>query len=246
MARYQILIEYDGSSFIGWQIQNKGNSVQKLIQSILKKLLKKKITVYGSGRTDTGVHAIEQSAHFEIDKKIPDIKKLIKSLNFFLNKQNVSILNIIQKNNNFHSRHSAIERTYLYLIRNSISPSVLNKNKEWHVVNKLDIKKLKKAASCLTGTRNFSTFRASNCDAKSSIKTIRKIQISKSKSLIKIRFKSKSFLKSQVRSMVGCLKYVGQNKWDIKKFRHVINSKKRENCAPLAPAIGLYLEKVNY
>ena len=105
---------------------------------------------------------------------------------------------------------------------------------------------MKKAASCLTGTHNFSTFRASNCDAKSSIKTIRKIQISKSKSLIKIRFISKSFLKSQVRSMVGCLKYVGQNKWDIKKFIYVINSKKRENCAPLAPAKGLYLEKVKY
>ena len=246
MVRYQILIEYDGSSFIGWQIQNKGNSVQKLIQSIFKKLYKRKIKVYGSGRTDTGVHAIEQSAHFEIDKKIPDIKKCIKSLNFFLNKKNVSILNIIQKDGNFHSRYSARERTYLYLIRNSISPSVLNKNKEWHVIKKLDIKKLKKAASCLTGTHNFSTFRASNCDAKSSIKTIRKIQISKSKSLIKIRFISKSFLKSQVRSMVGCLKYVGQNKWDIKKFIYVINSKKRENCAPLAPAKGLYLEKVKY
>tara|TARA_B100000242_G_C42932062_1_gene432261 strand:- start:55 stop:795 length:741 start_codon:yes stop_codon:yes gene_type:complete len=246
MVRYQILIEYDGSSFIGWQIQNKGNSVQKLIQSIFKKLYKRKIKVYGSGRTDTGVHAIEQSAHFEIDKKIPDIKKFIKSLNFFLNKKNVSILNIIQKDGNFHSRYSARERTYLYLIRNSISPSVLNKNKEWHVVKKLDINKLKKAASCLTGTHNFSTFRASNCDAKSSIKTIRKIQISKSKSLIKIRFMSKSFLKSQVRSMVGCLKYVGQNKWDIKKFIYVINSKKRENCAPLAPAKGLYLEKVKY
>ncbi len=246
MVRYQILIEYDGSSFIGWQIQNKGNSVQKLIQSIFKKLYKRKIKVYGSGRTDTGVHAIEQSAHFEIDKKIPDIKKFIKSLNFFLNKKNVSILNIIQKDGNFHSRYSARERTYLYLIRNSISPSVLNKNKEWHVVKKLDINKLKKAASCLTGTHNFSTFRASNCDAKSSIKTIRKIQISKSKSLIKIRFISKSFLKSQVRSMVGCLKYVGQNKWDIKKFIYVINSKKRENCAPLAPAKGLYLEKVKY
>ena len=246
MVRYQILIEYDGSSFIGWQIQNKGNSVQKLIQSIFKKLYKRKIKVYGSGRTDTGVHAIEQSAHFEIDKKIPDIKKFIKSLNFFLNKKNVSILNIIQKDGNFHSRYSARERTYLYLIRNSISPSVLNKNKEWHVVKKLDINKLKKAASCLTGTHNFSTFRASNCDAKSSIKTIRKIQISKSKSLIKIRFISKSFLKSQVRSMVGCLKYVGQNKWDIKKFLQVINSQKREDCAPLAPAKGLYLEKVKY
>ena len=246
MVRYQILIEYDGSSFIGWQIQNKGNSVQKLIQSIFKKLYKRKIKVYGSGRTDTCVHAIEQSAHFEIDKKIPDIKKFIKSLNFFLNKKNVSILNIIKKDGNFHSRYSARERTYLYLIRNSISPSVLNKNKEWHVVKKLDINKLKKAASCLTGTHNFSTFRASNCDAKSSIKTIRKIQISKSKSLIKIRFISKSFLKSQVRSMVGCLKYVGQNKWDIKKFLQVINSQKRENCAPLAPAKGLYLEKVKY
>ena len=241
-----MLIEYDGTDLVGWQIQKKGQSVQKLLQLTLFKLLKKKIKIYGSGRTDAGVHAIEQSAHFDYNKELLNTKSLIRSLNFFLNKNNISILKIEKKNSLFHARYSAKKRSYIYLIRNNISKSVLNKNREWHIIKKIDINLLRKGASKLIGTHNFSTFRASNCNSKNPNKTIYKIDISKKNNLIKIRFVSQSFLKSQVRSMVGCLRYLGDKKWNLKKFDKVFKSKNRANCAPLAPPHGLYLEKIIY
>ena len=246
MIRYQLLIEYVGTSFIGWQIQKKGKSIQKTIQNVLSNLLKEKISLHGSGRTDKGVHAMEQSAHFDCQKKINNINKLIKSLNYFLNKNKISILKIKQKKNNFHSRFSAKERVYLYLIRNNHSPSMLNHNREWNIRKNLDINLMKRGAKKLIGTHNFSTFRASNCNSKNPIKTINNIQILKSNKQIKIRIKSQSFLKSQVRSIVGSLKYLSEKKWNLKKFNQVFRSKNRKNCAPLAPPHGLYLEKVKY
>ena len=208
--------------------------------------MKERIKLHGSGRTDKGVHALEQSAHFDCKNKILNTKKFIKSLNFFLNKKNISILKIKLRNSHFHSRFSAKERTYLYLIRNDYSPSMINHNREWNIRNKLDINLMKKGAKKLIGTHDFSTFRAANCSAKNPIRTIKKIQILKSKKQIKIRIKSQSFLKSQVRSMVGSLKYLSEKKWDLKKFENIFKSKDRKNCAPLAPAHGLYLEKVIY
>ena len=246
MYRYQILIEYVGTSYVGWQIQKNGNSIQKTIQLALSKILGKKIILYGSGRTDAGVHAIEQSAHFDIKNKIQNIDRLIKSLNFFLNSKMISIIKIKKKNINFHARHSAKKRIYLYIIQNRLSPSTINKDREWHIRKKLDINLIKKGAKKLVGTHDFSTFRASNCSSKSPIRTIDEILVSKSKNQIKLKFKSKSFLKNQVRSMVGCLKYLGEKKWDLRKFKEVINNKDRKEVAPPAPACGLYLEKIIY
>ena len=246
MHRYQIIIEYVGTSYVGWQIQKKGNSIQKTIQSVLSKLFRQKITLHGSGRTDAGVHALEQSAHFDTKNKIQNIDKLIKSLNFFLNNKMISIINIKKKKSNFHARYSAKERIYLYIIRNRLSPSIVNKDREWHIRKKLDISLIKKGAKKLIGTHDFSTFRASNCNAKSPIRTINKIIVNKSKNCIKLKFKSKSFLKNQVRSMVGCLKYLGEKKWNLKKFENVFIKKERKKVAPPAPACGLYLEKIIY
>ena len=246
MYRYQILIEYVGTSYVGWQIQKNGNSIQKTIQLALSKILGKKIILYGSGRTDAGVHAVEQSAHFDIKNKIQNIDRTIKSLNFFLNNKMISIIKIKKKNIKFHARHSAKKRIYLYIIQNRLSPSTINKDREWHIRKKLDINLIKKGAKKLVGTHDFSTFRASNCGAKSPIRTIDKILVNKSKNQIKLKFKSKSFLKNQVRSMVGCLKYLGEKKWDLKKFKDVINNKNRKEVAPPAPACGLYLEKIIY
>ena len=246
MFRYQILIEYDGTSYVGWQIQKKGKSIQKTIQSTLSKLLKQKITLYGSGRTDAGVHALEQSAHFDVKNKIQNIDKLIKSLNFFLNHKRISIINIKKKKINFHARHSAKERTYLYIIQNRLSPSTLNKDKEWHIKKKLDINLIKKGAKKLIGTFDYSTFRSSSCQAKSPIRTIKSIKIRSSKNKIEIEFKSQSFLQQQVRSMVGCLKYLGEKKWDLKTFEKVFKSRKRILCAPPAPPEGLFLVRVIY
>ena len=246
MHRYHILIEYVGTPFIGWQIQKKGNSIQRKIQLSLSKLLKQKIILYGSGRTDSGVHALEQSAHFDVKSKIQNIDKLIKSLNFFLNEKKISIIDIKKKKINFHARHSAKERSYIYIIQNRLSPSVLNKDREWHIRKKLDLNLIKKGSKKLIGKHDFSTFRASNCNAKSPIRTINKIIITKSQNRITLKFKSKSFLKNQVRSMVGCLKYLGEKKWNIKEFEKIIKKKDRRNVAPPAPACGLYLEKIIY
>ena len=246
MTRYQILIEYVGTNFIGWQVQKKGNSVQGLIQKKLSKILKEKILLIGSGRTDSGVHAIEQSAHFDCNKKIKNLKIFLKSANYFLSQNLISILKIKKKNHNFHARHSAKMRSYLYVIYNRDGPISLNYNRGWHLKKKLNIKLMKVGAKKLVGTNDYSTFRASSCGAKSQIKTIKYFKIIKSKEKIKIRIKSKSFLQQQIRSMVGCLKYLGEQKWNIKKFQNVFKSRKRTLCAPPAPAHGLFLEKIIY
>ena len=246
MCRYQILIEYVGTSYVGWQIQKKGNSIQKTTQLALSKLLRQKIILHGSGRTDAGVHALEQSAHFDIKTKIQNIDRTIKSLNFFLNHKMISIINIKKKKKIFHARHSAKERIYLYIIQNRLSPSTISKGREWHIRKKLDMNLIRKGAKKLIGTHDFSTFRASNCNAKSPIKTINEILVSKSNNRIKLKFKSKSFLKNQVRSMVGCLKYLGEKKWNLRKFEDIMINKDRKKVAPPAPACGLYLEKIIY
>ena len=246
MYRYQILIEYVGTPFIGWQVQKKGKSVQKIIQLTLSKLLKQKIILFSAGRTDREVHANGQSAHFDVENKIQNIDKMIKSLNFFLNPKKISIINIIKRNKNFHARYSAKERVYKYFIINRLATPVIENERAWHIRKKLDVKLLKEGAKKLRGTHDFSTMRATNCYAKSPIKKINKITIKNTNSRIEIEFRSKSFLRNQVRSMVGCLKYLAEKKWNIKKFVNVLKSKKRKNCAPPAPAHGLYLDKVIY
>tara|TARA_B100000683_G_scaffold19196_1_gene18705 strand:+ start:209 stop:949 length:741 start_codon:yes stop_codon:yes gene_type:complete len=246
MFRYQILIEYVGTNFRGWQVQTKGKTIQGLIEDKISKLLKEKIIVFGAGRLDKGVHAIEHSAHFECTNKIVNLDKFLKSLNFFLNKELVTVLKIKKRHKDFHARFSAKMRIYRYVIFNRLSGPVLNKNRGWHVMKNLDLKIMKKAAKKLEGTNDFSTFRASSCRAKSPIKTMKSVKIKSKNSKIEIEFQSQSFLQQQVRSMVGCLKYVGEKKWTLKKFIFIMNSKKRILCAPPAPPEGLYLARVIY
>ena len=241
-----MVIEYDGTRFIGWQIQKKGLSVQGEIQKILKRFLKGDIKLIGSGRTDAGVHAIGQSANFKTLYKI-NTKKLIDTLNHFLKSKNISILSLKKKNTNFHARFDALERKYNYIIFNRSSPLTLYKNRAWHVKKRLNIKDMKKGAKILSGKNDFTAFRSSSCSAKSPVRTLKKIIIKKSSNgLINISFVSKSFLQQQVRSMVGCLKFVGEGKWDLKRLKKTLHSKKRSMCAPPAPPSGLYLEKVKY
>ena len=246
MIRYQILIEYVGTNFRGWQVQTKGKTIQGLIQDKISKLLKEKITLFGAGRLDKGVHAIEHSAHFECKTKIINLDKFFKSLNYFLNKELVTVLKIRKRHKDFHARFSAKMRIYKYVIVNRLSGPVLDKNRGWHIMKKLDSKLMKKAAKKLVGTNDFSTFRASSCRAKSPIKTMKSVKIRSKNNKIEIEFQSQSFLQKQVRSMVGCLKYVGEKKWTLKKFINVMNSKKRILCAPPAPPEGLYLARVIY
>ena len=246
MFNFQILIEYVGTNFRGWQIQTKGKTIQGLVQNKISKLLKEKIILIGAGRLDKGVHASEQSAHFECKTKISDLNRFLKSLNHFLNKEMITVLKIKKRGKDFHARYSAKIRIYRYVIINRLGRPMLEKNRGWHVINKLDIKMMKKAAKELIGTNDFSTFRASTCRAKSPVKTMKSVRIKSNNNKIDIEFQSQSFLQQQVRSMVGCLKYVGEKKWTLKKFISVIKLRDRTLCAPPAPPEGLYLSKVIY
>ncbi len=246
MFRYQIIVEYAGTNFRGWQVQKKGKTVQGLIQEKISNLLKEKILLYGAGRLDRGVHAKSQSAHFDCKNKINKKDKFLKSINYFLNNENIAILDLKKKNKNFHARFSAKVRIYNYIIINQLSAPVLDKNRCWHIIKKLNVNLMKKGAKKLIGTRDFSTYRASSCRAKSPIKTMKNVKIRSSRNKIEIEFQSQSFLQQQVRSMVGCLKYLGEKKWTLKKFENVLKSKKRELCAPPAPPEGLYLMRIIY
>ena len=197
MPRYHILIEYAGSNFRGWQVQKKGKTVQGLIQEKVSNLLKEKITLFGSGRTDSGVHAIEQSAHFDCKVRIKNDTKFLKSINHFLSKENVTILKIKRRTVNFHARYSAKMRIYRYIIINRLSKPVLENNRGWHIMKDLNTKLMKKGAKKLIGTKDFSAFRKSSCRAKSPIKTMKLVKIKSSKNVIEIEFRSKSFLQQQ-------------------------------------------------
>ena len=246
MFNYQITIEYDGTEFVGWQKQKNGQSVQQTIEKILTKILKEKVMIFGSGRTDSGVHARCQSATFKIKQKIGNNFFFLNSVNFFLLKKKISILNISNKKKDFHARFSAKKREYRYIIVNRIAPLSLELNRAWHVKHNLNLQLMKRGANLLKGKKDFSTFRSSSCSARSPIKTLEEAKVIKLGDKITIIFRSRSFLQQQVRSMVGCLKYVGERKWSLKNFKRIIQSKKRFNCAPPAPAHGLYLFKVFY
>ena len=245
MNRYKIKIEYDGTPFVGWQFQKNGTSVQKVLQDAILLFSQEKTIVNGAGRTDSGVHAEEQVAHFDLKKKI-EKKKFIKGVNKYIGNYPISVLEVRKVSRKFHSRYDAKQRVYRYIIVNRSSRLSLLKNKAWHISKNLNILKMKKGSKMLVGTHDFSTFRSSSCSANSPIKTLKKAKIKKRNNKIFIDSVSKSFLQQQVRSMVGCLKYLGEGKWSLKKFQKVFLSKTRSNCAPPAPAQGLYLAKIKY
>ncbi len=245
MQRYKIKIEYEGTPFVGWQFQKNGRSIQGVLQKAIFNFSKERVVVIGAGRTDSGVHAIAQVAHFDLKKKI-ERKNLLPAINQNIGNKPVTILKINKINKKFHARHDAKKRTYQYLIINRQSPLALQKNKAWHIRKKLDVKAMIKGAKLLLGTHDFSTFRAASCGAKSPTKTMEKILIKKNKDKITLQFTSRSFLQQQVRSMVGCLKYLGEGKWNLNDFKNSFKSVNRSKCAPPAPACGLYLKNINY
>ena len=246
MNKLKIVIAYDGSHFKGWQIQPGEKTVQNSLELAIKKIAHTKIKVHGSGRTDTGVHALGQVAHFEIPlESRMTAQEWQRAINVNL-PPTIRVLSTELVSTDFHSRFSAKMRIYKYIIINRLSRPVLDKNRGWHIMNELDLKSMKKAAKKLVGTKDFSTFRASSCRAKSPIKTMKSVRIKSRNNKIEIEFQSQSFLQQQVRSMVGCLKYVGEKKWSLGKFVDVMNKKKRILCAPPAPPEGLYLARVIY
>ena len=244
-SNYQITLEYEGTNYKGWQYQKNGPSIQNEVEKAIKKVLKKKIRIIGSGRTDAGVHAIGQSANFFCDK-IENLKKFLNSLNYFLSKKSISIISIKKKRLSFHSRFDAKKRIYKYIIVNRGNFLVLDKNRAWLVKKKLNVYSMKKALKLFLGTHNFNAFRSTSCGAKSPVRTIERSTLTKKGDKILITFSSRSFLQHQVRSMVGCLKVIGEGKWNVGNLKILFKSKKRSLCAPPAPSNGLYLYKVIY
>ena len=224
---YKIIIEYIGKGFVGWQIQKNGTSIQEIIEKALSKTLKSKIKVNGSGRTDAGVNAIGQTANFILKTEIKNKFKFLSTVNYYLNKFSISIIDLKKKELNFHARHSAKKRVYEYIISNRKTKLSIDKHRAWLV--KLDIKKMKRGANYFLGIHDFSAFRASTCSAKSPVKKIINLKVKKNKEKIIFIIESKSFLQKQVRSMIGCLKYVRENKWKPDKIKEVIRSKAGKN-----------------
>ncbi len=248
MKRVKLTIEYDGSNYVGWQKQKDGKSIQQEIESCLEKLFKQKIETFASGRTDAGVHAFGQVAHFDIYKPKIEINKIYLALNYLLkNSENqIIILKSEKISSLFNSRFSVRKKIYLYKILNRTTPSSIFKNKVWFIPQKLNIEKMKQSSKILIGNFDFSAFRSINCQAENPKRSIKDIKILKKNNLIEIRVIGKSFLHNQVRIIVGTLVNSGLEKWDEKEVKKILHSRDRRNAGPTAPAHGLYLEKIMY
>ena len=245
MPRYKIIVEYEGTDFVGWQRQQNGTSIQSSIEEALKKLSNENITLYGAGRTDAGVHAKGQVAHFEIMKEIP-VDNIRDGLNQYLRKLPIAILESEIVDKNFNARFSAKLRKYQYKIINRRSPLTIEKKHFWGVFKKLNIQNMKESATFFIGKYDFNAFRSIDCQSTSTLKTIKECNIEEINNNIYINVSAKSFLHSQVRIMVGTIVEVGKGKIDPKDIKEIIKSKDRKRAGPTAPAHGLYLMNVEY
>ena len=245
MARYRLTIEYDGGPFVGWQRQDNGPSVQGALEDAIFKLCGERVTVTGAGRTDAGVHAMGQVAHFDLEKDFAP-EKIRDALNHFLRPAPVAVLHAALAAPDFHARFTATARHYLYRIVCRRAPLALERGRVWHVVHDLDAEAMHAAAQALIGQHDFTTFRASECQAKSPIKTLDRLDVRKAADEIEISASARSFLHNQVRSMVGTLKLVGEGKWRVREVADALKACDRARCGPVAPPDGLYLMRVDY
>ena len=244
MFNFKITIEYDGTDYVGWQRQDNGLTIQEAIENAIYKLTSEKVILYGAGRTDAGVHALGQVAHFNLKKEF-NVDNIRDGLNQYLRPQTIAILEADLVDENFHARFSAIKRTYKYIIINRRPPLTINKNKSWGVFKKLDINRMKLEANYFIGRNNLKAFRSAHCQSKSALKTIDDISIMNRDNEIIVTVSAKSFLHSQVRIMVGTLVELGKGKI-IKSIKDIIEEEKRSQAGITAPACGLYLIKVEY
>lgn len=244
--RYKLLIEYDGTPFVGWQKQKDGIAVQEVLEKALSTAVRESVTLFGSGRTDTGVHAVGQVAHFDTTKTV-DCYRLSESLNALVRPYPISIHRVEKTTETFHARFDARERTYLYRILNTPYPPALEQNRVWWYKYPLDVDKMNEAAHLLLGKHDFSTFRASECQAKSPIKTLNYIHLTRtSDNHIEMIIKARSFLHHQVRNIIGSLVNVGCGKWSITDFQKAFEAKDRRAGGQTAPAQGLYFMHIDY
>jgi tRNA pseudouridine38-40 synthase len=245
MTRLRLTLEYDGSPFVGWQRQDNGPSVQSALEEAIEKLSGERVTVTGAGRTDAGVHALGQVAHFDLVKDF-EPGKVRDALNHFLRPNPVVVLDAAIAEADFHARFSARSRHYLFRILNRRSPPALDERRVWHVSPKLDAQAMHVAAQVLVGQHDFTTFRAAECQAQSPVKTLDRLDVSRRADEIHIEASARSFLHHQIRSFAGSLKLVGEGKWTARDVAEALAAKDRARCGPVSPPDGLYLVRVDY
>jgi tRNA pseudouridine38-40 synthase len=245
MPRYKLIIEYDGTPFRGWQRQAADISVQQVLEEAIHRFSGETVVTQAAGRTDAGVHALGQVVHFDLARDW-DPRKVREALNFHTKPYPLAIIEAELVPESFEARFSAIARSYEYLILNRRARPALEVGRVWHVPVALDADAMHQAAQLILGRHDFSTFRAAECQAKSPIRTLDRFDVGREAEHIVIRAKARSFLHSQVRSMVGSLKLVGEGRWTPRQFRAALDAADRARCGPLAPSDGLYLTGVDY
>lgn len=244
--RFFLTIEYDGSEYIGWQRQNSGLSVQEVVENSIYKIIQINLNIYGSGRTDAGVHATGQVAHVDIITKEFEENRLMDAINAYLLDHKIKVTDVRKTIDDAHARFSALSREYEYVILNRSAPPAIEEGKVWHQRRILNIKKMQQAASYFLGTHDFTSFRATQCQSKSPIKTLDELAVVQKENKIFIRAKAKSFLHHQVRNIVGTLQLVGSEKYKPDDIKLIFKKKDRTSAGPTAPACGLTLVKIEF
>ena len=245
MPRYKLTLEYDGTPFVGWQMQENGPSVQGRLAEAIKAFSGEDTVPRGAGRTDAGVHACGQVAHFDLAKEWAT-GKIRDALNAQVRPDPISVLACELVPDDFDARFSATARHYLYRIVTRRAPLAIDRNRAWHVAYALDAAAMHEAAQGLVGHHDFTTFRSAECQAASPVKTLNRFAVMQRGEEIRIEASARSFLHNQVRSMVGSLKLVGEGKWTATDLRRALEARDRGACGPVASACGLYLAKVDY
>lgn len=245
MPRYKLTIEYDGAPFLGWQVQERGLTVAGVLETAAAKLSGESARVHGAGRTDTGVHAFAQVAHIDLARDW-DPETIRDGVNAHLRPHPVAVLSAEKVSGDFDARFSAVKRHYLYRILNRRADLALERNRVWRVARPLDEQAMHEAAQHLVGNHDFTTFRAAECQAKSPVKTLDALKVTRAGQEIRIEASARSFLHHQVRSIVGSLAQVGEGKWTPADMKRALEARDRTACGPVAPPDGLYLVRVDY
>ncbi len=245
MPRYKIIVEYDGAPFVGWQLQEKDLSVQGALMAAIEAFSGEKVMVQGAGRTDAGVHAIGQVAHFDLAAE-RETDTVRDAINAHLRPHPVAVLSAEKVPADFDARRSALRRHYLYRIGNRRPDLALERGRAWRVPRRLDVEAMHAGAQRLIGKHDFTTFRSTECQAKSPEKTLDRLDVSRVGDEVHISATARSFLHNQVRSMVGSLVLVGDGKWQPDDMGRVLQARDRAACGPVAPPDGLYLVRVDY
>lgn len=247
MPRFRLLVEYDGTPYVGWQRQENGPSAQGALEKAVFSLTGETVSIRGAGRTDSGVHALGQVAHVDLTRDWqPD--KLRNALNAHLGmaRQTVSVITVTKVSDSFDARFSALRRHYLYRIISRPAPLAIEANRAWWVTKPLDADVMHAAAQRLVGHHDFTTFRSVHCQALSPVKTLDRLDVTRNGDLIEIRATAQSFLHNQIRSFAGTLKMAGEGKWTPDDVQAALEARDRTACGPVAPPEGLYFMQVDY